>query len=250
MQDMTQLAQDITVWIKDQVDEAGASGIVVGMSGGVDSAVVAVLAKRAVGRNVLGLLMPCGSSPADEADALLAAGELGIETAKVDLEPVLGSLLGQLPEGPALAVANLKPRLRMTTLYYFAGKLDYLVAGTGNRSEAEVGYFTKYGDGGVDILPIGGLFKTDVWKLAEALGVPEKIRSRVPSAGLWEDQTDEGEMGVSYAELDSILAALDEGREAQCRPGALKRVKDLVRASEHKRVRVPVFWPKRADRDV
>ncbi len=250
MQDMTRLAQDITGWIRDQIDEAGASGIVVGMSGGVDSAVVAVLAKRAAGRNVLGLIMPCRSLPADEEDALLAARELGIETAKVDLTPVLGALLGQLPGGSRLAVANLKPRLRMTTLYYFAGKLDYLVAGTGNRSEAEVGYFTKHGDGGVDILPIGGLFKTDVWKLAEALGVPEKIRARVPSAGLWEDQTDEAEMGVSYAELDSILAAMDEGREAQCRPGALERVRELMQASDHKRAQVPAFWPGRVDRDV
>ena len=118
-----------------------------------------------------------------------------------------------VPQGNDLAKANLKPRLRMMILYYFANSQDYLVAGTGNKSELCVGYFTKYGDGGVDILPLGGLLKTEVRKLAKELGIPKEIIDRTPSAGLWKDQTDEGEMGMSYEDLDFCLEAIEKGEE-------------------------------------
>lgn len=136
-----ELANYISEWIKEKVEEAGAEGIVLGLSGGVDSSLTAALAKRALGDKVLGLLMPCHSDPTDLEHARLVADKFGIETGYVDLGPVFDSLIASLPRGSKMAVANLKPRLRMATLYYFANSRNYLVAGTGNKSELTVGYF-------------------------------------------------------------------------------------------------------------
>ena len=241
--DVKRLAEDIPRWIAAQVDGAGARGVVLGLSGGIDSAVVGALARRAVGDNVLGLVLPCHSTAGDEEDARLTADSLGIETVRVDLAPIFDSLLGILPEASHLVVANLKPRLRMVTLYYYASLNGHLVAGTGNRSEIAVGYFTKYGDGGADILPIGGLFKSEVVRLAEELGIPERIRDRPPSAGLWEDQTDEEEMGVTYDELDRVLAAIEAGKEAGCGEITLKKIREMMAASDHKRAPIPTYCP-------
>jgi len=226
-----------------QVRQAGAQGLVVGLSGGVDSAVVAVLGQRAVGDDLLGVLMPCHSLPEDGELAGLLARTFGLPTLTVDLTPVYDSLLASLPPGSALARANLKPRLRMTTLYYLANERNYLVAGTGNRSELMMGYFTKYGDSGVDMLPLGGLLKTQVWELARALGVPEAIVNRAPSAGLWPGQTDEGEMGITYAVLDRTLLALERGDTDEIDPATLMKVQDKIARSAHKRALPPIFQP-------
>ncbi|MCK4307002.1 NAD(+) synthase, partial [candidate division WOR-3 bacterium] len=137
--------------------------------------------------------------------------------------------------------ANLKPRLRMLILYYFANKLNYLVAGTGNKSELTVGYFTKYGDGGVDILPLGGLLKTQVIELAKELKIPQKIIEKVPSADLWKGQTDEGELGISYAELDKIILAIESGNSETTDPMVLNKLRNLMQVSEHKRLPIPIF---------
>jgi len=155
-------ANHISKWIKEKVKEAGAEGVVFGLSGGVDSSLTAALAKKALGDKVLGLLMPCHSDPTDLEHARLLATKFDIETEYVDLGPVFDSLMASLPRGSDLAVANLKPRLRMATLYYFANSCNYLVAGSGNKSELTVGYFTKYGDGGADLLPLGDLLKCQV----------------------------------------------------------------------------------------
>jgi NAD+ synthase len=179
------------------VEGAGAEGVVLGMSGGVDSSVVAVLAKKGLGDGVLGLILPCHSDPTDVEHAQRVATKFDIKTEYVDLTPIFGCLLKTLPPGGRLAVGNLKPRLRMATLYYYANSRNYLVMGTGNKCELACGYFTKYGDGGVDILPLGDLLKTQVRKLACELGIPEEIITKPPSAGLWEGQTDEGEMGIT-----------------------------------------------------
>jgi NAD+ synthase len=138
-----------------------------------------------------------------------------------------------------LALANLKPRLRMTTLYHVANRLNYLVAGTGNRSEISIGYYTKYGDGGVDLLPLGSLVKSEVRALARDLGVPTRIVDKPPSAGLWLGQTDEGEMGFTYAELEEYL----RGGPDSLVPATVMKIERLVRASEHKRQMPPVFDP-------
>jgi len=223
-------------WIKKQVKDACAEGIVMGLSGGIDSAVVCALAKEAVGKkNVLGLLMPCHSHPRDIKDAQLVARKLGVKTRVVDLTKVYDSFLKVLPQAKPLAKANLRPRLRMATLYYFANKFNYLVSGTGNKSEIMAGYFTKYGDGGVDILPIADLLKRDVRKLAQELDIPESIIVKAPTAGLWPGQTDEGEMGISYNELDDILYRLEHKKIQVAKKDKIAKVKRMIARSRHKR---------------
>jgi NAD+ synthase len=145
------------------------------------------------------------------------------------------------PEANRMAKANLKPRLRMMTLYYFANTLDYLVAGTGNKSELVVGYFTKYGDGGVDILPLASLLKNEVRGLARELDVPNEVIKRPPSAGLWHGQTDEGEMGITYEELDKTITAIEEKNTKDIDKATLSKVKKMMKNSEHKRVCAPIF---------
>ena len=237
---MEDLAQKLTDWIKARVVGARSEGVVFGLSGGVDSAVVGALCRRAFPDSCLGLVMPCHSVASDVDDARLAARELGIPTEIVELDGVLDAFLRVLPQidgdshAKKLAVANIKPRLRMTTLYYFANLRGYLVVGTGNRSEAAMGYCTKYGDAGVDILPLGNLLKSQVRDLARHLGVPERIIAKPPSAGLWEGQTDEEEMGLAYEELDCYLATGEASDEIR------RRVDSQSRATAHKLTPPPI----------
>lgn len=244
----------MAAWLRQQVSTAGVRGIVLGLSGGIDSAVVARVAQMAMADMVLGVIMPALSDPQDEADARLVASHFGIATTMVDLAGPYGALLDEasrslaaLPASAApvseaanrLALANVKPRLRMTTLYFVANRLNYLVAGTGNRSEIAIGYYTKYGDGGVDVLPLAMLVKSQVRALARDIGVPDRIIDKAPSAGLWLGQTDEGEMGFSYAELEQYL----NGGPDAVAPATVLRIERLARASDHKRKMPPVFVP-------
>lgn len=229
----------IVSWMKEKVAGAGAKGVVVGLSGGIDSSVVAAISKKAFPESVVGIIMPCCSNPTDAEHGQLVAATFNIPTYTVDLTETFFSLHQSIisvtqKEANQLTVANMKPRLRMTTLYYFAGLFNYLVAGTGNKSEIETGYYTKYGDGGVDMEPIGHLLKTEVRVLAEYLEVPMDIIHKQPTAGLWEAQTDEQEMGISYAELDCCL------KEGEGSEKVKSRVKEMQRISEHKRHMPPV----------
>ena len=239
---MTEEASMVSAWIRTKVKESGAKGVVVGLSGGIDSSLVAVLSKRAVGDNLLGLIMPCHSNPTDIEHAGILAKKFSMRTETVDLAPVNDLMAKVLPEGNAMARANLKPRLRMMTLYYFANSLGYLVAGTDNKTESFTGYFTKYGDGGVDILPISHLLKRQVRAMARELGVPEEIITKPPSAGLWEGQTDEGEMGITYEELDTIIAGIESGKTEGLDPALVEKAKRMHASSEHKR-RLPPSFP-------
>ncbi|RJP27917.1 MAG: NAD+ synthase [Candidatus Omnitrophota bacterium] len=228
-------------WLAKEVKSSGAKGIVLGLSGGIDSCVVSALAKAAVGKNnVLGLMMPCHSHPSDLKDAKISAKKLNIQTKIIDLTSTYDGLRRVLPPSKGLAAVNLRPRLRMLVLYYFANKLDYLVCGTGNKSELMVGYFTKYGDGGVDLLPIGDLTKTQVRSLARELEIPGHIITKPPSAGLWVGQTDEGEMGITYAELDDILSRLERGLKQVAAKDKVKKVKDMINRSQHKREKAKI----------
>lgn len=220
---------------------SGAEGAVLGMSGGLDSSVCGILCKRALGTQVLGLIMPCHSDPSDEAHARLVANSFDIRIEKTDLSPVFDLLLDGLPRDGVLPVANLKPRLRMITLYYFSNRLNYLVVGSSNKSELMTGYFTKYGDAAADVLPLGRLFKSDVRKLAEELGVPADIMTKPPSAGLWPGQTDEGELGITYDELDRALRVLESGPEGHPEHETLARVRQMVSRSYHKRAPIPTY---------
>lgn len=233
-------------WIKERVASAGAKGCVFGISGGLDSSVVGALCKKAFPDNVLGLFMPCCSLAEDLSDAKKVAKKFSIPTKLIELDPVFNQLYKQI-EGKSpgkevdLAIANLKPRLRMVTLYYHANKLNYLVVGTGNRSEAVMGYSTKYGDGGVDILPLGFLLKSQVRDMAKELGIPKEIIEKKPSAGLWHGQTDEEEMGITYEVLDKIILAMDKGDFSGLDQKLVEKVKQKLAATEHKRSLPPKF---------
>jgi NAD+ synthase len=247
-------SERIAGWMRRQLHASGARGFVVGLSGGIDSAVVARLAQLAAPGNVLALILPCHSDPDDERDAMLAAAQSSLLTTRVDLsgpydrlvaevQPAFGALdeamRATTPADPLrgrVPLANMKPRLRMATLYFFANSLNYLVAGTGNRSEIAIGYFTKHGDGGCDLLPIGHLSKSEVRSLARELGIPQAIVDRTPSAGLWLGQTDEEEMGFTYADLESYLENGPQGVP----PALAMRIERLMRSSEHKRQLPPV----------
>jgi NAD+ synthase len=231
----------IVAWLHDYVDQAGANGYVVGLSGGIDSACTAVLCQRAAGDAVLGVLMPCHSVSDDVEMARLVTDTFGLRTVTVDLATTYDALLLAIPSAvSSMASANLKPRLRMATLYTLAQTHGYLVAGTGNKSELAVGYFTKYGDGGVDVEPLGDLYKWQVCRLAGELGIPQSIIDRPPSAGLWAGQTDEGEMGISYDELDSVLTAIETGQTGIVDPALLVKVQRMIGASAHKRTPPPI----------
>ena len=233
---MSQLVDQITDWIVAKAQDANVRGAVVGLSGGIDSAVTAALCKRALGENVLGVVMPCESARRDEEDAMHVAIKLGVPTVTVSLDKTFNALAEALSAAPGLARANLKPRLRMAALYHYANTMSYMVVGTGNRTELMVGYFTKYGDGGVDILPLGGLYKTQVRALARELGMPRRIIEKPPSAGLWEGQTDEGELGITYVDLDRALEAIRTGRTESVEYRDLTRVNRMVAGSDHKRI--------------
>jgi len=232
-------------WIQEKVNNANAKGVIIGLSGGIDSSCVAILCKKAFPENTRGIIMPCLSDPLDKEHAERVAKQFDIHYEVVDLEKSFKTLFQSLEwenekydkeKHKGVAVANIKPRLRMTTLYYFANKLNYLVVGTDNKTEAMIGYFTKYGDGGVDILPITNLFKRDVRELAKHLKVPEEIITKKPSAGLWEGQTDEDEMGISYDELDEILHRLEKGIALHGFDyEKVEKVKKMMAVSEHKR---------------
>jgi NAD+ synthase len=242
MSDTGRLAGEIAVWLRTYAEKAGARGYVLGLSGGIDSAVVAALCRRAMGRHVLAAILPCHSLPEDAGFAQQVATAFGVRTITIDLGPAYDALVAGLPPDlTPLALANVKPRLRMTTLYALAQGHEYLVAGTGNKSEIMVGYFTKWGDGGADIEPLGALYKSQVRALARELGVPQPVIDRAPSAGLWRGQTDEGEMGVTYDEIEAVLRAMESDKTACVLPDLLQRVQHMVVSSAHKRAMPPVF---------
>ncbi len=250
-------AERIAQWMRAQLHSSGARGFVVGLSGGIDSAVVARLAQLAAPGHVVAAIMPCHSDPQDEADALLVARQFSMMTVRVDLSsgydrfvadlqaaiaPLPEQMRAATPDDPLrgrVPLANIKPRLRMTTLYFIANTLNYLVAGTGNKAELSIGYFTKYGDGGCDLLPIGNLVKSEVREVARALNIPQRLLDRTPSAGLWLGQSDEEEMGFSYADLERYLEQGPQG----VAPALAMRIERLVRLSDHKRRMPPTPAP-------
>lgn len=222
---------ELVAWIAQSVRNAQAQGVVLGISGGIDSAVCAALAKQALEDNVLGLILPCHTRAEDLQDARTVCRHFQVPYEEVDLSEVFDHLARLLRSSNAKFLGNLKARLRMAVLYHRAAELGYLVMGTGNRSEWEVGYFTKYGDGAADIQPIVHLLKKDVQRLARVLKVPKPILTKPPSAGLWPGQTDEEELGFSYKQLDSFLS----GRERSVTPAVRRHIEELQAQTAHKR---------------
>lgn len=241
LKNVAEVSEQIVKWMQEHVKAAGAKGAVFGLSGGLDSAVVAGLCKKAFDNNALAVIMPCYSSKEDIEHAELVATTFNLPYTVVDLgrtyDVMVEELKLKMPETKEtnqIALANIKPRLRMTTLYYYGACLNYLVMGTGNKSELAIGYYTKYGDGGVDLEPIGHLLKLEVKELAEYLSVPKAIIDKAPSGGLWEGQTDEDELGFSYADLDRYLKYGEGSSELE------RRIEDLRMKSEHKRKTPPI----------
>lgn len=237
MENIDLTIKKLVEWLQEKVNEANAKGVVFGLSGGIDSAVIAGLAKKAFPDNSLGIIMPCHSDPIDEEHAILVAEALNLETTKVDLSNSFDTLLDSMKveNKNKMAISNLKPRLRMTTLYYFAQNNNYLVVGSSNKSEFTVGYFTKHGDSGVDILPLASFVKYEIRELARALEIPSVIIEKPPTAGLWENQTDEKEMGFSYDVLDNYIKT-GEGPEE-----IVEKIQRMNAISGHKRIYPPIF---------
>lgn len=206
--DLEKTKSGIVEFIKSKVREANSEGIAIGLSGGIDSTLVAYLACEAVEPdNVFGIIMPSATTPTeDRIHGIQVAQHLGIDFEEIAIDGILNEFLSvtQL-DNDNLAIGNLKARIRMSTLYYYANYKNYLVIGTGNKSEILIGYFTKHGDGACDMEPIGDLYKSEVFELSEYLDVSTEILDKPPRAGLWANQTDEDEIGMSYDLLDKIL---------------------------------------------
>ncbi|ADM21966.1 NAD(+) synthase [Mesomycoplasma hyorhinis] len=221
-------------WIKNQVKKANKSGVIVGISGGIDSALVAVLAKKAFPNDSLGLVMKIKDMSKDLQDISKLVKKFDIQTREINLSNIYENFVDTLKLEDKMSLANLQPRLRMSTLYAIAQEKNYLVLGTDNLVEMYIGYFTKYGDGGVDLLPIVNLSKTQVYNLAKELGINEEILNKAPSAGLWENQKDEDEMKFSYKDFDQFLQD-----KSKLKKSVVDRIEYLHEISQHKRNKIP-----------
>lgn len=243
----------IVDFIRSEIHKAGVNGAVIGLSGGIDSALTAALTVKAMGKkNVLGIHMPESrlTPLEDSEDAKKLADLLGIEFRTIDISGIISSIMDSVLDSELadrLCKGNLKARVRMSLLYFHANQMNRIVMGTGNKTEILLGYYTKYGDGGVDLEPIGGLYKTEVWELSRKIGIPESLVAKKPSAGLWAGQTDEGDLGISYLKLDKALDMLEQHKDPQTiltsldiSSEQLNSVLNRIEKNRHKRTSPPI----------
>lgn len=241
-----ELIERLVQFLQNQVQISKSKGLLVGVSGGIDSAVVANLIKMAFPQNSLGVILPIHSSKNSIEDAKLLINQCQIKSLTIDLSQEHKMIFDKTvklleecglykKEYARTADANLRARLRMSTLYAIANNLGYMVVGTDNADETYTGYFTKYGDGAVDIMPLKKVFKSDVYEIGKLLNVPESILKKAPSADLWENQTDESEMGVSYEAIERFMKGESLPKEQE------DIIKALHQKSEHKR-NMPAYF--------
>ena len=240
---MLVISQQISQWIRERVLEAGASGLITELDNHLDSWVVAALAKKSLGERVLGLIMPCYGGATDQKHMYFLTKKLRIRTKYITLDPIFGPLLDTLLEthctSDRAALTNLKPRLRMVILYYFAESFNYLVAGTRNKSEILLGRFTKYGDGAVDILPLAGLFKTEVKELARKMGFTEDIMEEISRWEMREGRAEDRQREIQDRKLDGAILGIESGNTDGLDSEILARVERLIKESQNKRRPIP-----------
>lgn len=241
----------ITDFIAKYVHSSGFTNVVIGLSGGIDSSLSAALAVKALGKDhVFGVMLPWkNSSPESYNDALILAEQLNIHHEKIDISPMVESYFQTYqPDADNLRLGNWMARTRMCVLYDLSAKYKGLVVGTSNQTELMVGYFTQHGDGACAFEPIGHLYKTEVWEMAKHLSIPAKIIEKTPTADLWANQTDEGELGITYKELDLILYDITENKMSmqelinnQHTTENIEKVQKLIQRSAFKRELPPMI---------
>ncbi len=227
--DANQKIEFIANWIKQYLEKSNAKGIVFGVSGGIDSALISAIANKYFKNNHLALCMNIENDQNDVNDALQVVNHFHLNYKNVKLEKAYKKLKKTLIEND-LSFGNIKSRLRMITLYSYAQQNNYLVVGTSNHIEIMIGYFTKYGDSGSDIIPLANLLKKDIRELAKELGVPENIILKKPTAGLYKNQTDEEEIGITYDDLDQYF--IDKSK---LNKQTISKIENLIAKSKHKR---------------
>ena len=235
----------IKEFIKTYVKNSGCNGVVIGLSGGIDSAVTAVICRQALGKNnAKCIFLPEKATPeSDDKHQDLLVKNFDLDCGTRNISDIVEQFSkNSLVKSDKCVLANVKARIRMTLLFEYANVHNLLVCGTSNKSEILIGYFTKYGDGGVDFMPLGDLYKTQIWELAKHLKIPDEIIKKPPTAGLWEGQTDEKEFKLTYSQLDTILMGLetktDEKKIAELagvKVEDVRRIKNMRLKSQHKR---------------
>ena len=251
--DAPKVTLQVTDFIRSQIEKSGLKGAIVSLSGGIDSSLVLALTVEALGpERVTGVTMPERdvTPKSDITDVMRLCATYDVTCDTVEITPILRVMRDALPlHNPEdrVSLGNMKARTRMVVAYHYANSLGLMVVGSSNKTELLTGYFTKYGDGGVDLMPIAGLYKTQVRQLARHLRLPESIISKPPSGGLWPGQTDEGELGITYELLDLVLYGMERGMEApeiardlSVDGGLVEMVLNRVRSTEHKR-RLPLI---------
>lgn len=243
-QDYASITETIEKFLSEQIEKQHAKGVILGLSGGIDSAVLAYICKRKLKEKTLAIIMPDTSiTPAETEDALKMISLTGIEHKLIDIKPIVNEYAMYL-EPNKKSRGNLRARVRTNILYYYANSKNYLVLGSSDKSEHLIGYFTKFGDGAADLTPIISLYKLQIREIAKYLGVPDNIISKKSSPHLWEDHEAEEELGVSYEEIDSILYCLVEKKLSvdetvkmtQIDKSTIEKIHELNRNSEHKRL--------------
>jgi len=243
-QDYTKIREDIETFLKNAVLRSKADGVIFGLSGGIDSTVVAYLAAKIFGKKALGLVMPDSTiSPSSETgDALKVVGELKLDYKLIDID-VIHKIYSNHLEPDERALGNLRARIRSNIIYYYANLKNYLVLGTSDKSEYSIGYFTKFGDGSADLLPISKLYKTQLREFAKILGVPNNIITKKSSPNLWKEHVAEEELGITYEEIDSILYCLEKRltideiiKKTEIKKESVEKIYHMHEKSWHKRL--------------